>query len=515
MDQQNKENTQTTPEKEKLGLPRVAFELSKIASNPKQGIAIIVVGVVLVVYVVYGMFAENVAETAKENPIELVQRPDIIIKPSKEIDTSDLAVPELPKAPTIQDPKTLASGVLLKNMSPKIKASASNEPPKLAQIKPPAQESKPSTPPPPPPVVATPVDQESNVVAEVSKDDANLPSKSASSSQALSPEEQQKKEAKYRSSMILISGQVAKTPEQVDQEASFKKRTTLLEYAIRKGKLIDAVLETAINTDFVGTVRGVISRDVYGEGGKIVLIPKGSRIFGTSTSGVDGVYARININWDTIDLPTGYTINLDGASIDNLGRKGTQGRLDQKIKEKLSYVVMSSALNVIFSDAVNKVIAPQSTGASAQQQQQQATNMINAVTAAYNSSADVNVQISSMCTAATNAITDPTHPIYKQIKTECDKAYTTSPANPENLQTALLGLGTNFSASAATSATPTAAQQAAQTGITNFGKVIDDIIKQQQQPPTVTIDQGTQIKIFVNKDYLFPKDAVLTTKVLH
>jgi type IV secretory pathway VirB10-like protein len=40
---------------------------------------------------------------------------------------------------------------------------------------------------------------------------------------------------------------------------------------------IDAVLETAINSDLQGMLHAVVSSDVYAETGNAVLIPKGSK----------------------------------------------------------------------------------------------------------------------------------------------------------------------------------------------------------------------------------------------
>ena len=54
---------------------------------------------------------------------------------------------------------------------------------------------------------------------------------------------------------------------------------------ITQGKILDAVLETPINTSNVGPIRALISKDVYSERGTNVLIPKGSRIVGTLKGG--------------------------------------------------------------------------------------------------------------------------------------------------------------------------------------------------------------------------------------
>ena len=91
-----------------------------------------------------------------------------------------------------------------------------------------------------------------------------------------------------KSSIVLIAGVLPKkTAEQIEEEANFQNRGNM-EFVLGRGKIIDAVLETGINTDFGGEVRAVIGRDVFSESGKMILIPKGSRVFGTYSIGITG-----------------------------------------------------------------------------------------------------------------------------------------------------------------------------------------------------------------------------------
>ncbi|MCZ6926005.1 MAG: hypothetical protein O7D30_12540 [Rickettsia endosymbiont of Ixodes persulcatus] len=90
-----------------------------------------------------------------------------------------------------------------------------------------------------------------------------------------------------------------------------------------------------------GEIRAIISRDVFSEKDKVILIPKGSKIFGkyaTSTSSES--YGRVSIIWDRIDLTSGYTIAFDSPAVDNLGRPGIQGRVDNKYKEQFANAVL-------------------------------------------------------------------------------------------------------------------------------------------------------------------------------
>jgi type IV secretion system protein VirB10 len=145
-----------------------------------------------------------------------------------------------------------------------------------------------------------------------------------------------------------------------------------LSHTILQGKVIDAVLETAINTQLAaGIIRAIISRDVYGEQGDQVLIPKGSRVVGNynvsssgpnnsgatapgATTGSSGsstpssngqVQTRVYVTWNRIITPSGVDLNITGtAGSDQLGRLGIPGYLDLMLIEQLSNSLLVSVL---------------------------------------------------------------------------------------------------------------------------------------------------------------------------
>ena len=83
------------------------------------------------------------------------------------------------------------------------------------------------------------------------------------------------------------------------------------------------------------------------------------------------------------------------------------------------------------------------------------------------------------------------------------------------LLSTITGLAGSSAVAAATSATPTQTQQASKQAFTDISAAAKNMMGQKQFQPTVTIDQGTKIKIYFNKDYVFPKDAINSTKVIH
>lgn len=97
---------------------------------------------------------------------------------------------------------------------------------------------------------------------------------------------------------------------------------------ILQGKLIDAVLETAINSDLPGMVRAIVSRDIYGESENTVLIPKGSRLIGQYNSTIQKGQSRIFVIWDRVIRPDGIDVVINSNGTDPLGRAGLSGRVN-------------------------------------------------------------------------------------------------------------------------------------------------------------------------------------------
>lgn len=117
--------------------------------------------------------------------------------------------------------------------------------------------------------------------------------------------------------------------------------TTLLQ-----GKIIHVVLETALNTDLPGTLRAIVSRDVYAEMGDNVLIPKGSRMIGSYAATVARGQNRIAISWNRIIRPDGVSINIDSQAADQFGRSGMSGDINNRYKEIVANALLSSFLSV-------------------------------------------------------------------------------------------------------------------------------------------------------------------------
>ncbi|MDX2073895.1 MAG: TrbI/VirB10 family protein [Alphaproteobacteria bacterium] len=210
-----------------------------------------------------------------------------------------------------------------------------------------------------------------------------------------------------------------------ETETTVATKLSNLGKLIAQGKIINAVLETAINTDLPGTLRATISRDVYAEAGREVLIPKGSRLIGTYNTGVLRGQKRVLIVWTRIITPTGIDIEVGSPAVDALGKAGVEGMVDNKFAESFSAALLTSLISIGVAVA-----------------------------------ADGNLSGTSSSTTNTDG-------------------------------------STTTSGSAGSAAATSAVQAIGGVGTEVVGNLLD-------LRPTITIDQGTRINVFVNKDIVIP-----------
>ncbi|MBI1275455.1 hypothetical protein GC177_05740 [bacterium] len=202
---------------------------------------------------------------------------------------------------------------------------------------------------------------------------------------------------------------------------------------IAQGKMIDCVLETAISTDLPGSLRAVVSHDIYAEGGTDILIPKGSRLIGTYNTGILRGQDRVFIVWTRVIRPDGVDIMIGSEGTDALGRAGVKGMVDNKFLEIFSSAILTSSITLGVAAAVQAMDIGNNNGSSGN-----------------NTSRRTFTDGSTEDTASPTAI----------ASTEL---------------------------------------------VTTLGGAARDVIKQYiDVRPTITIDQGTRIKVFVNRDLQFP-----------
>ncbi|MCC2646157.1 MAG: virB10 protein [Rickettsiaceae bacterium] len=445
--------------------PEVSNELSQVATNPAKSMALVGIIGVIFVAIFYNLF---LAKPKNEEPKPETPRPieSQIVKPNAD-------VADLPEVPALPEPKLVE--------------------------------------PTPPPPLPAPVEPPPVALPQPALPTEAPPTKVATDGILTGPSEEEKRrrEMKRKSPIIVKDGGVPPKP-----PVTSVVKMQSLEYTLGRGKIIDAVLESAVNTDFGGEIRALISRDIYSESGRVILIPKGSRIFGNYSAGIGSINGRVEITWDRIDLASGYRLTLNALAIDNLGRKGVAGRVDNKYREKITNAVLISAFNILAARGIDKLVKPVASTQTAATSQAAATAI---TTAATNAALAPGATYATVCTAIQNAITDKTSTAYNQSVSECTRIAGSGGTAQQMLQEATtLGstIATSLASTAAENTTPTKAQKAAEDSYKDVTETFKDILKQETPEPTISIDQGKPIKIYVTKDYEFPKEAVFKSRLV-
>jgi type IV secretion system protein VirB10 len=127
------------------------------------------------------------------------------------------------------------------------------------------------------------------------------------------------------------------------------KENTHMDYKILQGKFISADLETSINSDMPGMARAVVSKDIYSDTGKFILLPRGTRLIGMYNSNVAVGQTRVMVVWTRAITPQHLDIALGSPGTDSLGQSGMTGTVDNHFWQTFGSSALLSVLGAAAS----------------------------------------------------------------------------------------------------------------------------------------------------------------------
>lgn len=116
-----------------------------------------------------------------------------------------------------------------------------------------------------------------------------------------------------------------------------------------RGTFIRCVLETRIVTDVPGFTSCIVTEPVYSINGRRLLLPKGSKVYGSYDTDASG--PRVAVIWDRITTPNGIDVNMSSPGVDGLGSAGHPGDYDAHWASRMSAALMISLVADAFKYA--------------------------------------------------------------------------------------------------------------------------------------------------------------------
>lgn len=127
-------------------------------------------------------------------------------------------------------------------------------------------------------------------------------------------------------------------------EVSRASKNNRIDALVAQGTMIRGVLETAVQSDLPGMVRAVVSENVWSFDGRRVLIPAGSRLVGEYKSGIAQGQTRVFVVWTRMLRSDGVSVQLGSNGTDDLGRAGNAGFVDNHYLERFGSAILLSVV---------------------------------------------------------------------------------------------------------------------------------------------------------------------------
>lgn len=116
-------------------------------------------------------------------------------------------------------------------------------------------------------------------------------------------------------------------------------------YLVTAGAIIPCTLQTAMDSSVPGYTTCIIPRDVYSDNGRVVLLEKGTRVFGEYQGGLQRGQNRLFAMWTRAVTPRGVAIDIASPASDPLGRAGITGKIDRFFWQRFGAAMLFSVLD--------------------------------------------------------------------------------------------------------------------------------------------------------------------------
>ncbi|WP_372371952.1 type IV secretion system protein VirB10 [Xanthomonas axonopodis] len=116
-------------------------------------------------------------------------------------------------------------------------------------------------------------------------------------------------------------------------------------FILAKGSFIDCALQTRLDSTVPGMTACVVTRNIFSDNGKVLLIERGSTVTGEYQSNMRQGMSRIYVLWTRVKTPNGVVVNLDSPGADPLGGAGLPGYVDNHFWKRFGGALMLSLVD--------------------------------------------------------------------------------------------------------------------------------------------------------------------------
>jgi type IV secretion system protein VirB10 len=127
-------------------------------------------------------------------------------------------------------------------------------------------------------------------------------------------------------------------------------------FLLAEGAFINCGLHTKIVTTVSGKAKCVVTRDIYSDNGKVLLVERGSVVTGEYRSrSIRQGMARIFVLWTRIRTGSGVEIALNSTGTDELGAAGVPGYIDTHFWDRFGGALMLSVVDSLAAGLASSV----------------------------------------------------------------------------------------------------------------------------------------------------------------
>lgn len=116
-------------------------------------------------------------------------------------------------------------------------------------------------------------------------------------------------------------------------------------FLLSAGTFIDCANVTRIDSTVAGQLICQVTRDVFSDNGKTVLVERGSRMTGEYVNALQQGQNRLFVVWTTLRTPFGIEVPLDSPGTDPLGGAGLPGKVKTHFWKRFGAAILVSIVD--------------------------------------------------------------------------------------------------------------------------------------------------------------------------